>query len=495
MEFSLVDLARLSENIHFGARVERLGWLILCASLGPVALWWICRRIRTKAQSTTNEDTAESTCDAQTPRLIKVTSIEDDLFALQASRRLGTLQTVLRLSGSLGMLVFAGMIAIDAFAFEPFLMSRTGDLANQHGVQLELNRVDGGLSQGEVRIENVSFARSDDKQLQFDLKFDTLQVRSSFLSAFSLTPKIQEVQLSGLSGTVERPLRKNQVRTNQSAVNAPKAPHSPEDSGTPAPDTGVTAPAFRSIEIKHLRIVDSHVKFIDHNASDGPLTLNFGLNSLDCWPVRTDRVLFDILFRSKSEGTLNEGTYQVTSQVTEDGQLTSWKGTHLPVVLCAEYLKGPFRFLSQGTFDVTATQLIPDDVGKLVQFDCRLTFHQVQFEISANTRPAIAIGAQLLLGYLTQQDTPLDLKLQFELDRKHFDLRTVEDIPQLWSHVRNAAVASITKSIGADTDVIIRISGAESTEEMVDEVTDLAAQALERIRERRQQRRAARGKK
>jgi hypothetical protein len=331
------------------------------------------------------------------------------------------------------------------------------------GVELQFQSSTGGFLQGELVLHEVRISRKGHPQSNFDLRCDEVRIRCSVWTALYPGKIFKELQLAKVTGTYEL------LRRNAPSVLVKK-------NNAPAPDLDQR---LRSIEIGHLRIEDALIHFVDRSLEGEPIELEVTLKTLDCPAFRTDRAAFDICFRSQVDGLLDGQEFHAVSTETKAGIRTDWKGTKLPLKLARKYLAGPFRWLSQGSFDFQAAQLVRLDPSLQVQFKCDLVLNDVEVEAPEGVKPAVAIGAQVLIAYLKQQDRPVALSFQTEHDRKRFDLRTTESVEHFWAQVQRAAVSALLKAT----------TGNKVNDDTVDAVSDLATRAIEKIKERRKARR------
>jgi hypothetical protein len=395
-----------------------------------------------------------------------------DAFAFRSAQRQGAFQGALRSLGLVGALVFSLAMGVEIFGTPTLLRRAFQSASASNHVQLTFETATGGFLHGEIVLRNVKISRQNDPKANFNLACDEVRIRLSFLTILRGQRVIEELQLKHVTG-------------NFDSVGRDPRPQPGRDVNAPPPAVQKTKQQ-QAVFIEHLKIVDSKIHLTDLALEGEPVEFDLTLKSLDCPYFRSDRAPFDIAFRSNVDGLLDDQEFHVTSVETQEGFRTEWKGSKLPVKLIRAYLGGPFRWLTQGTFDVEASQLVRPDPALPVEVTSHVLLTNVQAGVPDGLRPAAAIGAQFLINYLNNQRKPIDLKFQVELNRERFDLRTVESLDHFWAQMRSAAVTSLIKVSG-------RKFGIVADEQTADQISDLAQRALERMKERRKARRQAKG--
>lgn len=361
-----------------------------------------------------------------------------------------------------GLTALCGLLCgLEHLSMPMLLRQASVELEKKTGFELKYGSATGGLLSGELVLHEVRISRQGHPRSNFDLQCGEVRVRGSVWTILSPGKILKQLKLEQVTGTYE--------------VLSREAPPGVEKKNI-APD--LDGPRNK-IEIGQLRIDDALIHFVDRSVAGELVELDVTLKILDCPNFRTDRAAFDVFFRSRVDGLLDGQEFHAVSVDTKEGTKTDWKGTKLPLKLARRYLDGPFRWLSQGSFDFQATQLVRLNPVLPVQFQCDMVLNDVEVEAPVGARPAAAIGAQVLTSFIKQQDRPLALSFQTEQDRKRFDLRTTESLQQFWTQVQRAAVSALLKAS----------SGNKVDGDVADAVSDLATRAIERIKERRKAKR------
>jgi hypothetical protein len=456
--------------------------------ISAVLVFLRTQRIATAQQATrtqTRSSNRNDLPDAPAPESVGDADVKP--VANRTAKPRGGVQSVFRACGLLAMVLFAVILGVEYFGTPTLLRRAFETLHQKSGIKITFETATGGFLQGELVLRNIKISRQNHPQSNFDLVCGEARIRGSAWTILTPGRVFKELQLARVTGNYEQQPR--------AAKPQPQPQPQPQVNNVPAPPAPLADEAKKRVEVGHLSIIDSQIHITDRSVEGEPVEFDLTLNRLDCPSFRSDRAPFDICFRSQIDGLLDEQKFHVASRETPEGSRTEWNATKLPLKLVRAYLNGPFRWLAEGSFDLQATQFVKIDRTQPVQFNCRLVLNDVRVQVPDGLRPAIRVGAIFLADYINQQDKPLPLNFQTEQDRKRFDLRTVESLEQFWSQIQRAAIASLLKTTGRKLDVVADFIGAENSEEVVDKVSDLAARAIERIKQRKKAKRDAKLKR
>jgi hypothetical protein len=125
-----------------------------------------------------------------------------------------------------------------------------------------------------------------------------------------------------------------------------------------------------------------------------------------------------------------------------------------------------------------------------VVLNSQLSLRDIQPGVPDNVKPAVAIAARVLLTQFKRFPKQKDFGFTLELDPNKFDLTQTEDLDRLWQQFKQATVAALLKTTG-----LKQADLPEGTNEKMDATVDIvtkgALKALEKIKERRKAKKAA----
>ena len=382
-----------------------------------------------------------------------------------------TLRWALRGLGLFGIAVVGLLMAVEKHGTEPILRWSLAKLEPKSGIQVTFESATGGLLSGKFVLHHVHVVRQNHPESNFDLTCSEVTARCSLWKILSPSSAFDGLRFEGVTGSYDR-------------SRGPAKPRQPD--GTIAEQK---QPA-RNSRIGELEVVGANITFTDHTVEGDPVEMALGIDSLRCSPVRAAQAPFDLIFRSDAAGTIDGQPFVIQTTPSATATQTEWRATGLPVSLLRAYLSGPFRWLQSGECDVSVVQQMPNEPAQPVTLESHLVLRDIRPGVPNDTKPAVAVAAQLLMAQMKRLPREKDIGFTLKLDPAKFDLTRTEDREHLWQQYKAAAVAGLLQTAP------IKIEGLsdetnERLENAVDKVTIKALKAIENIRIRRQARKAA----
>lgn len=380
------------------------------------------------------------------------------------------------LFGGLGLAGIASvglLVAVEYLGTGPILSWSFKRLQAKTGIAITFDRATGGPLRGEYVLHRVRAVRENDIHSNFDLLSSSVMVRFSLLNLLWRTPGLHEIRVDQITGSYEKASDRGGLASGAEQSKSRRRE--------------------RNIAIDRLSIVDATVNYTDSSLKGEPVKFDLVVKSLQCAPFNTAFAAHDIVFRSNVVGTIDQQPFSIDTQRTETGVKTEWQATGLPVRLARAYLGGPFRLLRAGECDVHVVQTAPDDQKSPVVLDTEITFRAIRAGLPDDVKPAVAIAAQILMTQLKQVPKQMDLDFMLKLDQGKFDLRTTEDLHDVWVQFRAAAVSSLLKTSGLKLETVADGVGKE-VDLTVDKLTEKAFQIIDRARERRKAKKSEKSK-
>lgn len=381
---------------------------------------------------------------------------------------------------TLRCLVFVGIwcatmvAAVEYLGAEPLLRWSLGKLEAKTGVKLTFGQATGGPLRGEFVLRQVRAVRQNHPYSNFDIVCSQVTVRFSFWKLLGSQLAFEDVRAEQISGEYDRIGR-----------------HEP--GSAPGDDLSKTEKPKKNIPIGHLEIRDATIDYTDSTVEGDPIEFALGINSLVCRPFRTAYAPYDIVFRSEVDGTLDQQPFRVHSSETATERKTEWEATGLPVKFARAYLGGPFRWLAGGKVDALVTQTTNPDPRVPVVLETTLKLREIQTGVPGNVKPAVALAARIVVSQLKLIPKEKTFGFKLKLEPEKFDLTKTEDLDRLWQQFKQAAVAGLVQSTGIKPEGLSPESN-QKVDQAVNAITDEALKALERIKERRKAKKAAKGK-
>ncbi len=385
--------------------------------------------------------------------------------------KIAAIRWTLRSLGLAGIAVFGLLVTLEKYGAEPILLWSLAKVEPRTGIRVTFDSATGGPLSGRFVLHHVHLVRANHPESNFDLTCSQVTARCSLWKILRPNTAFDGLHIEQVSGTYDR-LRP-----------APQAPAPVEIATDRQRSRG-------SSQIGYFEVTGATITYTDSSVDGDPVQIALEIDSLKCAPVRAASAPFDLIFRSNVTGTLDERPFVIQTTQTPAATQTEWRATGLPIALIRAYLEGPFRWLQSGECDVSVVQKMPHDLTLPVILESHLILRDVRPGVPADTKPAVAVAAQLLIAQMKRLPREKDIGITLKIDPAKFDLTKTEDRAQLWKQYKAAAVAGLLQSTPIKIDGVPDETN-EKLENAVDTVTNRAIKAIENIRIRRQARKAA----
>lgn len=385
---------------------------------------------------------------------------------------------LLRLSfrnlGLRGIAAVGLLLAVEHSATDPLGRWLLNRVESQSEVRLTCDRVTGGLLSGGFVLHQVRAVQEHHPDANYDLRAARVTVRLTAWKLLRASLDIDQVRIEGVQGTYHRLRKLEGAPTRQTETKSVRRP-----SG--------------DVQIGKLSLADWQIDFTDSAVEGDPIECQLAIDSFDCPRVRSSSAAYDLIFRSTVRGKINEHPFAIRTTATETGVNTEWRADRLPMQFARAYLEGPFRWLRSGECDVRVRQHRPFDPNAAVWLESHLVMRDVQPGVPSDTKPAVAIAAQLLISQLKQFPRDRDVGFTLKLPQNKFDLTRIEDRAELWKQYKAAAVAALLQTAAVNSEAL-PAETQERLDQAVDRLTNRALNAIEKVRAKREARKGARQK-
>ena len=279
------------------------------------------------------------------------------------------------------------VILLNTFLFEPTLRRGLARAREKTGVDVQFESARGNFLSGSVTLQGVTVKRKDEVRSNIDLRIREAKADVSLPSLMRSTVHVGGLRLVDVQGTYQRGRiklpRRDFVIDELIVENA--------SVDLKEPDTDVPAPAL-------------------------PLTIE----RLECRPLRRDSAVFDLLFRSKGQGTIAGAPFEIRTETTTHGRTTSWKARAVPVAFLAGYVGEPLDWLTAGTVDVDVADEWSDGPSTEIDSRWKLDFHDVTAAVPPRITGFKRAVAEPVARFIQAHPAHLPLEFQLKLDKGHF---------------------------------------------------------------------------
>jgi hypothetical protein len=284
--------------------------------------------------------------------------------------------------------VFGLIIGVLA-AIDPMLRFALGQVEAKTGYAVTYARASGNLQTGQLELAGAGVSRHADEGLTMELQIEGFSLDLALLSLLSGTPRIEDLAVSGVSGTIVTPPK-----------NEGQVANKPRRSFT------VEAGRFDRIDLS-----------VGHQQANAH---RIEIASADETPFRSDMALFDLFFRSNLDGRIDGVPLRIaTNVIAGNGRSTEWAFDTAPAATLAGLTeRAPLNWLSEGTISTHVTdEWRLDDRAVSMNWSIALDGVRVAAPAGAGVAQRVTAGALAKAAAAQGGSAPFDFTLTLDKER------------------------------------------------------------------------------
>lgn len=348
-----------------------------------------------------------------------------------------------------------GLFAIEFIGADPMLRWALKDLKSKTGIELTFDQVSGGFLRGNLEATNIKLKREDDKYSNFDLACDKATCHFSIWTILWSRTSFESVTLEHVTGRYER-VSSREPRAKQ-----------------------------KTFEILKFSATNCDLEIIDHTSSGESAPYTIHIATFESERMRSRWVMFDTLFRSNIVGTVEGRPISITSQRKKTGYEVHWNADRLPVAIVGDYLKGPFRWIDEGSVDVVMSADVPVDGTPrgVLAMKWELAFHEIHASLPDGMNLAMRTVAQVAVNELNRKIDGLKIAFDAGLPMVNGNVVINSDVilESLWKAITTAARDSLLEKLGVKLEDV-KEAFQDDAEKLFEKGKDAIKKGLQRMK-------------
>lgn len=331
------------------------------------------------------------------------------------------------IAAAIAAVLIAAVFVLNTLFFEPAVRFVADYVGERTGAVIRYDTVEGSLLEGCLAITKFEAVRSGHPERDFSFAVEQADME---LNPWSLlpfvTPTFDAVHLKNVSGRL--------------------AEHRKPDSSEGGKNSGGGSPDFA---VNDLRISNLSVTV---EKPDGR-TLTFDMPLVEARPLRSQQALFDVMFRSTVEGSVNGHPVRIITRAIPEGRTTEWDIERMPVSVLAAFAgQAPFTWFETGVADVQVRDEWQAGSVADIDMDWRFLFEDVR--ISAPDEAGLKERALVLATkkYFEARDGRVDFSFELVLNREEFRASASDDARWVFNAVVDALFQAIADETGVDRE-------------------------------------------
>jgi hypothetical protein len=288
------------------------------------------------------------------------------------------------------LITIVAIPAMNYLLFEHCLHLALRGIERAHGIVVTYESADGIWLAGRAELRGARLERRGHAISEFDLAVDRLNVDCDAKKIISGEFAIESVVVTSVRG-----------RFTKTGKRDPSLPR-------------------QHYTIDRLTIGDMQLDIVDRSRPPRILRVPLQVTSLEIDGYRSRWALFDVLFRSQTQGTVYGRPFEITSQASAEANEAVFKVTGLPLSLLGRRISAPLGGRVEGLVNANIqTRWQPQGESKELKMHCGLLAHNFTMRMPNNP---IARAAGPAMATRVPRNVPLEFDLV--MNEEAFDGQT-----------------------------------------------------------------------
>jgi hypothetical protein len=254
----------------------------------------------------------------------------------------------LALAAGGALITVAAIPTMNYLLFEHCLRLALRGVKQSHGIVVTYQSAEGNWLVGRAELRGARLERRDHNISDFDLTINRLQMDCDARKAISGEFAFESVVVSSVRGQY--------TKTGKRDPSQPR----------------------RHYTIDRLTIGDLQLDYVDRSRPPRVMQVPLEVASLEVDNFRSRWALFDVLFRSQTQGTIYGRPFEITSLPAAESHESGFKVTDLPLSLLGQRISAPLGGRVDGVVDADIRTLWqPQDESAELKMHCRLLAHNL----------------------------------------------------------------------------------------------------------------------
>jgi hypothetical protein len=243
-------------------------------------------------------------------------------------------------------------LVIHFFLFDTTARIVLDQVRTRTGIEVAFDSVKGNIFTGTVHMKGVKLKREKHQQSLFNLQADELSLDMDMAALITFKAKMEELKVTGLKGTFRRVGKVKHLKPRKSFI------------------------------IENFIMEDTDIQFSDTTRGEKPVTASVKIKKMHSAPFRSRLSIFDILFNSTCNGTL-QGTssFAIEKKESPEARESRWTLHDLPLELIGEYVGGPLKLISDGSVFMEVENRWQTGNKSPIQMDWHLVIRDIKAQV------------------------------------------------------------------------------------------------------------------
>jgi hypothetical protein len=280
-------------------------------------------------------------------------------------------------------------LVIHFFLFEPCARIVLDQVKTRTGIEVAFDSAKGNIFTGTVQMTGVKLKREEHQNSLFDLQVEEMSLDMDMAALITFKAVMEELKVKGLKGTFQRVGKVKHLKPRKSFI------------------------------IENFILEDIDVQFSDTTRGEKPVTAAVKVDKMQSAPFRSRLSIFDLLFNSTCNGTLEEtSSFAIEKKESPEDRESQWTLNDLPLALIGEYVGGPLKLISEGSIFIEVQNQRYTGEKPGIKMDWRLVIRDIKAQVP-DEYPDTGIKRRMADGVVEYiNDHSREFSFRFSLDIK-----------------------------------------------------------------------------
>lgn len=314
-------------------------------------------------------------------------------------------------------LFFSSIITLyvaNSFFFQPIMKNIFGRLSERTHIDMHYSSIQGNLFTGNFEIDKLRFTKRASDITDFDIEIDNVIVKAPLLNAI-LSKKIQLLKIEGINGQIN--LVRKVEKDDENIIHTLKKQKIQNKK------------ARKKFIVENLKVDAGKLILTKQNSQP----LDITINKINVLAFRNEYMVFDLLFRTNIDLSINDHTLSINKKLVDDTYETNFILSDFPVNIIADYVdKVPFNLFQKGTIsiEINNKQKVQK---KSVMTQWNINLSDVTAKVPDDMPFVQKVIAKQIVNYINKNNDDKNVSFKLSLDEGQFQADASSDAKNLWN--------------------------------------------------------------
>ncbi|EDY83893.1 hypothetical protein VDG1235_3520 [Verrucomicrobiia bacterium DG1235] len=316
--------------------------------------------------------------------------------------------------GSLAIFT-AALLLLNFVFLEQTVRFAVNKVETKTGFEIEYESMEGNLFTGAFAFEGLDITQTLAEKPQLSIQAQSLAANLSVWNFIFGSRVVDSASLSEASITLQTIAKPEEEKKSVFAIGLAWNENR-LDGLTAGPASLVKTPNYTIKDLK-LSKLSIHV---DDRSSETPTNYDIAIDHFEAQPLRSHFAIFDLLFRSNLDGTLNGSRLTISNTESDGHRHTKWATQDVPAGVLASLIGGPFSLFEAGTVDVEVTDQWEAERVESLELDWKIKVADAQARLPQATPKLLQPLAQVWVDNINQTEKDWEFGFQLQLSENQF---------------------------------------------------------------------------